>query len=77
MPTGAEYLWAHFIELHNTRGGGMGPAPISYSEIQAYVSMTGIYLEPWEIDCIKAMDRAFMKVEGDKQKRQQNKARKK
>jgi len=69
LPEGALLIWQYFVELNATRGGGMGPAPISYSEMEAWQRMTRRYLPAWQITAIKRMDAAFMQVESERQKR--------
>jgi hypothetical protein len=71
LPQEALFLWGYFIELHSTRGGGMGPAAISYAEIEAWQRLTRRYLPSWQITAIKRMDQAFMRVESERQKRDQ------
>jgi hypothetical protein len=63
LPWPVEYLWAYFTELNLSRGsGGFGPGPILYSEILAWMSCTGVWLNPWEIRAIKEVDAKFMEV---------------
>jgi hypothetical protein len=69
LPQEALFLWGFFIELHNTRGGGMGPAPITFSEIEAWQRLTRRQLPAWQIEAIKRMDAAFLRVESERQKR--------
>jgi hypothetical protein len=55
-------LWNMFWALHATRNvtyGGMYQ-PISYAEIESYSRLLQIAIEPWEIEIIKRMDRAFI-----------------
>ena len=50
-PEGAEYIWRIFVALKNAGG-------VSYSEIRAYVEMTGERLNPFEVECIRRLDEA-------------------
>lgn len=48
-------------ELNRARSaGGMSMNPLSYGEIEAYCSLTGEQLEPWEARAIRAVDDAFI-----------------
>jgi hypothetical protein len=50
-----------FETLSGTRDFGVaGPQPITYSEMKAFVELTGTELSPWEVATIKAMDRAYV-----------------
>ena len=61
LPAALSYLWNHFAMLHRTRGSnGFGPNPISWSEMKAYVEMTGSRLEPWEVEAIRQLDEEFL-----------------
>ena len=61
LPTALRYLWNHFIQLHNGRGGnGFGPNPIAWSEIRAYCDVMRVQLDPWEVEAIKAVDDVFL-----------------
>lgn len=62
LPRGCRLLWDTFIELHNARGGGMGPASIGWRDLQAWQDMRGVKLTPWEIDTVMAMDLEAMKT---------------
>lgn len=59
LPEGCEYVWPAFLDLHRMRGGGMGPAPITFADINAMETVTGIRLEAWEIDAIRAADGVY------------------
>jgi hypothetical protein len=62
LPSGCKLLWDTFLELHNARGGGMGPAPISWRDLHAWQEMRGVRLTPWEVDTVMAMDMEAMKT---------------
>jgi len=60
-PPGCEELWRIFGELHSCRGNnGFGPTRITYSDLDAFQRVSGIVLQPWELDAIRAADRAFL-----------------
>lgn len=53
--------WLAFRHLSSARRSGMGgPEPIGWPEIQAYVALAEVELEPWEVDAVRALDLAFM-----------------
>ncbi|MBN8998072.1 MAG: hypothetical protein J0H54_01430 [Rhizobiales bacterium] len=61
LPAGWQPLWRAFLELHSTRGEGFaGPVPISFAEIEAYVRLMRLPLEPRHIAVIRAIDNAWM-----------------
>jgi len=62
LPAGCEVLWGVFLQLHNTRAVGMGPSPISTTDLWSYQRMHGIRLNPWELDCLQALDAVALKA---------------
>lgn len=52
IPGIVSHVWDWFIELSNARGEGA----ISYSEIKAWVELTGNQLTPFELKLIKKLD---------------------
>jgi hypothetical protein len=68
IPPDLAYLWAWFIELSGSRGGGWGPAPITYLEIKSWCDLFNITLEPWELNLIKAMDVKYLTIINEKSK---------
>jgi hypothetical protein len=54
---GSEYLLGHLYDLSSTRSYSFsGPLPITFTELQAYMAVTGEQLSPWEIDVIRKLD---------------------
>lgn len=54
--------------MHKGRSYGMsGPNPLGWSEIKAWCDLTGIVLLSWEVDVLKALDMAWVRIanEGD------------
>jgi len=49
----------------------MGPSPITYETIDAYIRVTGNPLAGWEIRSIKRLDAAWLKVQSEKQEYKQ------
>lgn len=58
LPEGCEELWRIFNELHLCRGDG--PKRITYADIHAFQTVTGVRLEAWERSAIHEADQAFM-----------------
>lgn len=44
------------------RGLGMGPSAIGAPDLLAYQHLNGIELNPWELDCIHALDQVALKA---------------
>lgn len=54
------YVWDWFLELHQRRGvGAMGPAPITWPDLDAWCRRTGRNPAAWELDVIAVLDNAF------------------
>lgn len=62
VPWRGARIWGLFLRFHEGRGGGMGPAPITYEAMEAFSAITGEPLRPWEIDIIRALDREWLKA---------------
>jgi hypothetical protein len=60
VPEGLRELWPIFLDLHQTRATGMGPSPISFTEIEAYARLMRWPLQPHHVETIRAMDRAWL-----------------
>lgn len=61
-PQGLEHVWNIFWELRSTcgQGVGFGPTRISYLELDAWQRVTKSDLSQQELDCIVAMDSAYL-----------------
>lgn len=61
LPDGCEGLWRDFVVLRENAGSnGLGPARISYGEIDAYQRLGRFRFAAWEVDAIRRTDTAFM-----------------
>lgn len=58
-PLSARYLLDWLSDLGFVSAGGMGPAPLSALEMQAWCQMTNTALQPWEFDALRAASRAY------------------
>lgn len=65
-PEGALYLWDWFTQLHNARGGGWGPAPISWEAIDAWARRMRVDPRPWELEVIREIDALYLRKEGER-----------
>lgn len=65
IPAEAAAVWAAFVDLSGLR-------PIPPSEIDAWQRLHGVRLTPWELDCLKAMDRKAADVAAELQQRTMN-----
>ena len=67
IPSALIYLWNVFLELHSTRtSNGFGINRISYLEMKAWESLTGISLDPWELEVIVSLDNLFLAMHHDR-----------
>jgi len=61
IPYGTQYLWTYFCELSNGRGySETGPSALTFTEILAWSQLTKSDPTAWEVEAIKAIDRAFL-----------------
>lgn len=56
LPDFLAYLWHWFLDLRAKRGGGMGPGPITHTEMQAYFSLMRVTPSPTDIRTINRLD---------------------
>lgn len=61
FPDGLDYLWNAFLRLARRRGGnGFSMSPITWSDIDAFVRLSGVRFSPWEIEIIESLDELFI-----------------
>ncbi len=61
LPADGAHVWSWFLTLHQARGSnGFGGNPISFADIAAWVSLTGVIVRPQEIEAILAIDRVWL-----------------
>ena len=69
-PDVSEHVWHWFLELHSGRqGGGMGPSPLAWSEIESWSRQMGTQPHAWEIEAIKALDMAWLRAQAEEEER--------
>ena len=61
-PEALAYLWALFVRLRARCTPSMGVARILYSDIAAFVQVTGQRLTAWEVSVIERLDDAFVEA---------------
>jgi len=60
FPAGFAYLWEAYQDLSEGRTpGGMGPSRLTWTDVQAWQTVTGARLTGWEVQTIFAMDAAL------------------
>jgi len=62
IPEEFEYLMHVFYELSSARQSGMSLGPIAFEAIEAYNRLTGAGLVGWEVQTIKRLDMAWIRV---------------
>lgn len=63
FPDAGISVWDAWLDLHDARQPGMsGPGPLTFSEIDAYIRLTGNRLRSWQVEAIRSMDRVFRSV---------------
>lgn len=72
-----QHIWEWFCQLSATRGGGFGPASITFAEIDAWARRLRIDPDPWEIEQVMAIDRIWLKVTAEENERKTKKSKKK
>lgn len=65
VPQGLTGLWDAYVELSAMRPAGMGASCIPGTEYESWQRLNGIRLTPWEVDTLKAMDRAALAASAD------------
>lgn len=56
----AQYLIGYLFEIGPTQAGGMGAAPLSHAELQAWQHNTGIELQAWEARLLKRLSTEYL-----------------
>ena len=61
IPRCLAHVWRHFRELSAWRGGGgMGPSPLTLSDVAAYEDRFGVRFLAGELDLLKRLDYATL-----------------
>jgi len=59
LPLELDYIWKAFCRLSARRRSGFGIEPIAWSDLDAFMRLTGTRLAPWEIRLIEDLDDLF------------------
>lgn len=71
IPECAMHIWEWFWTLHSRRQSGFeSPQPLTYSEINAWVTLTRTPVFPQEIDALIQMDSAFLSQQAENRAKQ-------
>ena len=57
MPVELSHVWGWFEDLRCAVGGGFGPIPISYTEIDSYARRMRTHISPFETQLIRRIDK--------------------
>lgn len=63
LPYELAHIWAHLLECGPVVQGGMGPAPLSYLEIKAWMQSTGLQLSAWEVVLLRKCSLEWMSAQ--------------
>lgn len=64
LPIEVAHIWGYFLQLNAKRtNGGMAPNPISDEQVLAWQVRRRIRLDPFESECIDALDEVFLASE--------------
>jgi hypothetical protein len=59
-PVDAEYLIAYLFEVGPTMAAGGYPGPLTHEELRAWMDLTGIDLEPWEVRFLRRLSGDYL-----------------
>ena len=65
LPPELEHVWAAFCRLHARRRSGFSAEPISWSDLDAFIRLTGARLVPFEVQLIEMLDDLFRSQRSD------------
>ncbi len=65
-------IWKVFCEMARGYAEGGVPLKISNVELAAYQEVEGRRFSPWELMALRALDRAFLKIDSEARKKEQS-----
>ncbi|MFO0271361.1 MAG: hypothetical protein ACK53W_12605 [Gemmatimonadota bacterium] len=66
IPDCIAHVWEWWVDIASSRGStGFGPAAITYSEIAAWAALTGADPTPFEVQALRAIERAYLDVQAE------------
>ncbi len=72
FPVIASHIWGWFLDLNPARQtGAMGPGAITYESIEVYSRMHRLWMRPWEVSALRAVDDCFLAVASETTKERQ------
>jgi len=64
FPMSVSYIWSAFLALNSARTVGFsGPNPLTYTEIQAWLTLTNQHLSSRDIEAIKKLDIVYLGIQ--------------
>jgi hypothetical protein len=67
LPLPMWQVWRWFLELGQGRSGnGMGPNPISWTELQAWTQLRNTRFGQFELSCIRDLDALYLTRSADR-----------
>jgi hypothetical protein len=64
LPALAGDVWGWYCELAGRRGGGFGPLPIGWSDLESWARIRGVALSGWDLECLAALEAAWFRARG-------------
>lgn len=66
LPAELAHVWGYFLQMNAKRTtGAMAPNPISDEQVMAWQRRHHVVLDPFEGECIDALDEVFLASEPD------------
>lgn len=62
-PEPCRAVWEAFITLHNRRGSGMSPNPISYADVREWEGRHRVDFSEWEFETLMVLDDLALKIQ--------------
>lgn len=56
----AEYLLGHLWDVGPAMAAGGYPGPVTYEEMRAWMDLTGVELEPWEVHFLRRLSGEYL-----------------
>lgn len=56
LPAALGYLLRAFCRMRRRKGGGFGPQPLEFGDIESFQRLAGFRFTPWEIELLEQLD---------------------
>lgn len=63
LPFAMQGLWESYVEICGRRQAGMGAAPLTYPDIDAWARLTKRDLDPWRVRVLSRVDDAWIEAQ--------------